>query len=64
MLLFDGAVLLATSTELVVESPAGDEYRIPLVRRGTGDVVMRRVGASWVEIESPGEAPLLVRPLH
>jgi hypothetical protein len=61
LLLLNRNLLLATRQELILQDANGEERRLQYPSRPSGVVAIRQIGETWIEVETPGEAPLLVR---
>ena len=54
-------LLLATAQELLVQTTAGTERRIPISGNPAVRPEIHRTGEQWIEVESAGSMPLMVR---
>lgn len=61
LLWFDGNFLLATARELMIQTAAGDERRLPITGGAHGaQPKLHRAGEHWVQVEAAGSTPLLL----
>jgi hypothetical protein len=68
LLLFGNKLVLATAREIVVQSAGSvvqsagsDERHIAVPRKMPGELTVRQMGENWIQVETPDDAPLLVR---